>query len=635
MATDLIIAVLGLGEAGSHFANDLAALGLTVVGYDPNPQRALHPAVRLANSNAEAARGADIILSVNLSAVAEAVAAEVLPVLAPNQLYAELNTASPGTKRAVATILQPSGVGVVDVAIMAPVPPKGILTPFLIAGPGAALFHEKLAPWGLDISVLSDEVGEAATRKLLRSIVYKGVAAVIGEAVAAGQSFGLEPYIREQIRSVIGGNDALIDRFLEGSKTHALRRSHEIEAVVSMLTDHAVEPVMSRATLQSLKNLIPVSESAVPKASVNSSGRAIPCLQFRGGSSKGLFFDARHLPTDEADRDRVLLAAMEGVGPGDPRQIDGLGGANSLTSKIAIVSPSTQPGIDLDYLFAQVVVGEGRVSLGQSCGNMLAAVLPFAIESGMLPASEPTTTARINLVNTGGSCEVIVQTPGGHVRYASGPDVGYARVDGVPGTAAPIVCHYLDTAGSTCGALLPTGHRLDVVEGIALTCIDNGMPVVLLRATDLGITGYETKAELEANEALKTQLERIRLAIGPRMNLGDVSQKTVPKLCLIALPQHGGVVSTRMFIPHVVHEAIGVLAAVSVATACALPGTVADGVAVLPPEGTRFLSVEHPSGEFTVSLEITERDGQLEMGKSGVIRTARLLSRGEVLIPAS
>ena len=252
----MTIAILGLGEAGSHFANDLAALGLTVIGYDPAPKRALHPAVRLAASNAEAAQGADIILSVNLSAVAETVARDVLPVLHPGQLYGEMNTASPDTKRAVAAILQPSGSQAIDVAIMAPVPPKGILTPFVVSGPGVALFAEKLRPFGLDISVLSDEVGEAATRKLLRSIVYKGVAAVIGEAVAAGQSFGLESYIREQIRSVIGGNDALIDRFLEGSKTHALRRSHELEAVVSMLEARNVEPVMSRATLESLENLI-------------------------------------------------------------------------------------------------------------------------------------------------------------------------------------------------------------------------------------------------------------------------------------------------------------------------------------------------------------------------------------------
>ena len=250
------IAILGLGEAGSCFANDLARLGVEVVGYDPAPKRVLDASVRVLARNAEAAREADIILSVNLSAVAERVANEVLPVLRPGQLYAEMNTASPDTKRAVANIVEQAGALAVDVAIMAPVPPKGIVTPFLVSGPGATLFAEKLLPLGLDIQVLSKEVGEAATRKLLRSIVYKGIAAVIGEAVEAGKSLGLEPYIREQILSVIGGNDALIDRFLEGSRTHALRRSHELEAVVAMLTAQQVEPVMSRATLTSLENLI-------------------------------------------------------------------------------------------------------------------------------------------------------------------------------------------------------------------------------------------------------------------------------------------------------------------------------------------------------------------------------------------
>ena len=257
----MTVAILGLGEAGSRFANDLISLGVTVVGYDPartgsTARRDLSPAVTLVGSNAEAARDADIILSVNLSAVAEQVAAEVLPVLRPEQLYAEMNTASPDTKRRVERIISPSGALVVDVAIMAPVPPKGILTPFLVSGAGAERFAGQLLPLGLNISGLSNQTGEAATRKLLRSIVYKGIAAVIGEAVEAGRSFGLEPYIREQILSVVGGNDALIDRFLEGSKTHALRRSHELEAVVDMLCTQHVDPVMSRATLTSLKNLI-------------------------------------------------------------------------------------------------------------------------------------------------------------------------------------------------------------------------------------------------------------------------------------------------------------------------------------------------------------------------------------------
>ncbi|GAB3022147.1 4-oxalomesaconate tautomerase [Spirosoma pulveris] len=362
--------------------------------------------------------------------------------------------------------------------------------------------------------------------------------------------------------------------------------------------------------------------------------RAIPVMQFRGGSSKGLFFNASDLPSDETERNRLILAAMEGVGLGDPRQIDGLGGATSLTSKVAVVSRSDKPDADLDYLFLQVVVGAGRVSTDQNCGNILAAVLPFALESGLFPAGSPTTTARINMVNTGGICEITVQTPGGVVEYAGGPLVGKAKVDGVPGTGAPIRCTYLGIAGSTCGALIPTGHIRNRVNGIEVTCIDNGMPEVILRAADVGVTGYESPAELEANESLKQTLERIRLAVGPLMNLGDVTSKTVPKLCLIAPPQAGGMISTRTFIPHRVHEAIGVLGAISTATACLLPGSVADGIAVFPTGTEAGYSVEHPTGEFTVQLEQRIGNEGNQLGKSGVIRTARLLSRGEVFVPA-
>lgn len=354
---------------------------------------------------------------------------------------------------------------------------------------------------------------------------------------------------------------------------------------------------------------------------------AIPYMQFRGGSSKGLFFKGEDLPTDETCRNQVILAVMDGVVAGDPRQIDGLGGANSLTSKVAIVSSSQSPDVDLDYFFIQVVVGKGRVSTIQSCGNILAGVLPFAIESGMIPAQHPTTSARINIVNTGGICEVVVQTPNGQVEYA-----GNARVDGVLGTAAPIVCNYLDTAGSTCGSLLPTGQVKDTIDDIEVTCIDNGMPLVVMRASDFGITGYESKEELEANELLKKRVESIRLQAGKKMNLGNVSEQTIPKMCLIAPAQQGGMITTRMLIPHVVHEAIGVLAAVSVATACVLPGSVAVGIVAFE-KGETFFSVEHPSGEFTVNLEYAFQNGKITIFKSGVIRTARLLSKGEVFVP--
>lgn len=356
--------------------------------------------------------------------------------------------------------------------------------------------------------------------------------------------------------------------------------------------------------------------------------RAIPFMQFRGGSSKGVYFKASDLPSDETLRNRVVLAAMEGVGMGDPRQIDGLGGADSLTSKVAIVSSSARPDADLDYLFLQVVIGAGCVDTVQNCGNILAGVLPFAIESGLWPTADGATTATIHMVNSGGLCAVTVQTPNRMVNYA-----GDAKVDGVPGTAAPVICNYLDVVGSATGALLPTGNVIDVIEGIEITVIDNGMPVVLLRAADLGRSGYESKAELDADEELKARLERIRLAIGPRMKLGDVRKKTVPKMCLIAPPIHGGFVHTRTFIPHVCHAAIGVLGAVSAATGCMLPGSVAEGIAHSPAHGTSLLSIEHPSGEFTIDLDVAVEGDNVVCRKSGVLRTARLISKGEVYIP--
>ena len=355
---------------------------------------------------------------------------------------------------------------------------------------------------------------------------------------------------------------------------------------------------------------------------------AIPYMQIRGGSSKGLYFRASDLPHDQSTRDRVLLAAMCGVGAEDPRQIDGLGGADPLTSKVGIVSPSSRADADLDYEFVQVVVGGNATDRTQNCGNILAGVVPFAIESGMLQTQDSRTTARVYMVNSGSICEVIVLTPGGQIEYA-----GDARVDGVPGTAAPVICNYMDTAGSASGALFPTGNLIDVIDGVAFSCIDNGMPVVVLRAADLGRTGYETRDELNVDEELKGKLEHIRLQVGPKMNLGEVSGKVVPKMSLIAPPVAGGLIHTRTFIPHVCHAAIGVLGAVSVATACVIPGTVAEGIAVLP-RGNNVYSVEHPTGEFSVTLEVDDSGKQPEVRKAGLLRTARLLSRGEVMIPA-
>jgi 4-oxalomesaconate tautomerase len=346
----------------------------------------------------------------------------------------------------------------------------------------------------------------------------------------------------------------------------------------------------------------------------------------RGGTSRGPFFAAADLPADVGLRDRVLLAVM---GSPDKRQIDGLGGAHPLTSKVAIVSRGSKPGVDLDFLFAQLQPDKDTVDTTPNCGNMLAAVVPFALEMGMVKPQGEASTFRVLTRNTDMQCDITVRTPGGRVEYE-----GDARIDGVPGTSAPITINFLDTAGSVCAGLLPTGRVRDVIDGIEVTCIDNGMPLVLLRALDVGRTGYESVAEMNADAALKARIERLRIACGHAMGLGDVTAKSYPKMTLIAPPRHGGSLCTRSFIPHVCHDAIGVLAAVTVGTACVLDGSVCDGVAVVPKGGTKNVAVEHPTGEFSVALEVDPASPQ-NVTRAALLRTARLIMRGEVMVPAS
>lgn len=374
---------------------------------------------------------------------------------------------------------------------------------------------------------------------------------------------------------------------------------------------------------------------------------AVPCLYMRGGTSKGPFFNARDLPADIATRDQVLLAIM---GSPDKRQVDGLGGAHPLTSKVGIVRPSLTAGVDLDFLFAQLQPDKDTVDTTPNCGNMLAAVVPFALESGLLHAKADTTTLRVLTLNTDMQCDITVQTPMGPDGQRFVADTGQARIDGAPGTAAPITINFLDTAGSVCSGLLPTGRVKDRVRVIPtdtlsgfepfdldVTCIDNGMPLVMFQASDLGCTGYESADALNANLGLKTRIEALRLQVSVLMGLGDVRQKNYPKMTLIAPPMHGGAITTRSFIPHVCHDAIGVLAAVTVGTACVLRGTVCEGVAAMKPGASQALSVEHPTGEFSVALqtrEAPELPGGHEVTQAALLRTARLIMRGEAMVPA-
>jgi 4-oxalomesaconate tautomerase len=355
--------------------------------------------------------------------------------------------------------------------------------------------------------------------------------------------------------------------------------------------------------------------------------RKIPCVMMRGGTSRGPYFLRSDLPADAARRDAVLLSVM-----GSPHalQIDGIGGANSLTSKVAIVSPSSQPGADVDYLFAQVLVDEAAVDTRPNCGNMLAGVGPYAIEQGLVPASSPETLVRIYNVNTRKLIEAIVQTPGGKVTYE-----GDARIDGVPGAAAPVKLAFLDAKGAVTGKLLPTGNASDRAEGIEVSCVDMAMPMVLARAAAFGRTGYEAPAELDADKDLLAKIERVRRAAALKMGMGDVAGKVVPKFALLAAPRKDGSISSRYFVPYNCHRAHAVTGAICVATACVIPGTVAHAIASPGQGRSRTLGIEHPAGMLTVDLEIGETGGMPDVSRAAIIRTTRRIFEGSVLVPES
>ena len=360
----------------------------------------------------------------------------------------------------------------------------------------------------------------------------------------------------------------------------------------------------------------------------------VACMMMRGGTSKGAFFRREDLPTEPGPRDDLILRI---VGSPDPRQIDGIGGAHVLTTKVAVVGPATRPDADVDYLFLQPSVDEPVVSDAQNCGNMLAGVGPFAVERGMVAASGAQAAVRIHMVNTGSLATARFPLRGGVPEYS-----GNTSIDGVPGAAAAVRLDFEAISGGSCGSLLPSGRVADCIEGVDCTLVDNGMPTVVMRAADVAATGYEDCAVLEADAALRARIERIRLAAGPAMGLGDVSASTVPKLALVAPPRtDAGDICTRTFLPHRCHEAIGVLGAVSIATACLIPGAV--GHEMLRPRsgraprsaGTssidRVVTLEHPTGTFDAAVAITSgADGRPEVQRAGIVRTTRKLFDGRV-----
>lgn len=354
---------------------------------------------------------------------------------------------------------------------------------------------------------------------------------------------------------------------------------------------------------------------------------SIPCVMMRGGTSRGLYFLGSDLPADPVLRDRVLLAAM---GSPDSRQIDGAGGATSVTSKVAIVSPSDHPSADVDYLFAQVGVENATVDTGPSCGNILSGVAPFAIEQGLLQATDGETTVRIRNVNTGALIEAVVRTPGGYVEYE-----GETAIDGVPGTASPIPLGFLEPMGSKTGALFPTGLCIDTIDGIDVTCVDGAMPMVVIAAAELGLSGYEMPAELDANAGLLDRLENIRCTAARLMGLGDVREGVVPKLALVAPARNGGTICSRYFVPARCHGSYAATGAITLASCVLAEGTVAARVAAMVARSSGTVVIEHPAGRIAIDLVVTGSGVGLHVARAFVTRTARPIFAGSVMISGS
>lgn len=353
----------------------------------------------------------------------------------------------------------------------------------------------------------------------------------------------------------------------------------------------------------------------------------IPCVLMRGGTSKGPFFLASDLPQDVDLRDRVLLKLM---GSPDMRQIDGIGAAEPLTSKVVIISPSARDDADVDYLFAQVVIDRAFVDTGPTCGNMLSGIGPFVIEQGLVRACDPETTVRIYLVNVDTLVEAIVQTPGGEVTYE-----GDARIDGVPGTAAPVKLAFVNAMGGKTGSLLPTGNVVDIIDGIAVSCVDVGMPCVIARASDFAKTGYESKAELDADKEFFARFEAIRVQAAARMGMGDATGSVIPKFVIVAPPQAGGSFTARYFMPHLTHPGMAVTGAVCLASAAAIEGSTVNAVADTGPGNARTIIVEHPTGSIEIDLVTSGAPANPVIERAAVIRTTRRLFEGFVLIPSS
>ena len=352
----------------------------------------------------------------------------------------------------------------------------------------------------------------------------------------------------------------------------------------------------------------------------------IPYLFLRGGTSRGPYFRRADLPHDPDALSRILIAV---VGAGNPLNIDGIGGGNAVTTKVAMLSASATPDADVDYFFAQVGVKELQVDYKPTCGNILVGVGPAAIEMGLVPVTGDQTRIRIRAVNTGALVEAIVQTPDGKVRYD-----GEVAIDGVPGTAAPVALNFLDVVGTSCGAFLPTGNLRDTLDGIEVTCMDVAMPMVIARASDFGLTGHESAEELDANRDFFARMEAVRIKAGALMGMSNVTKSVTPKFGLLATPRAGGAIAARYFMPWNTHPSLAVTGSQCLAACAMTPGTVAEGLAELPEGTPALMRIEHPMGFIDVTVDYdTGGPTGFQLKSAGLVRTARLIARGEVLVP--
>ncbi|PAU74284.1 4-oxalomesaconate tautomerase [Halomonas salipaludis] len=358
---------------------------------------------------------------------------------------------------------------------------------------------------------------------------------------------------------------------------------------------------------------------------------SIPCIIMRGGTSRGPFLRMRDLPDSEAARADLLLGLM---GSGHLLQIDGIGGGNPLTSKVAIVERSTHPDADVDYLFAQVDVLKRHVDFNPNCGNMLSAVGPYAIETGLVEADEGITSVRVRNLNTQRFIECQVSTPNKQVCYE-----GDVSISGVPGSAAGIRLSFLDVVGAKTGHLLPTGNTVDVIDGVEVSCIDAATPVVLVEANALGVQGNETAEQLDANRDMLDRLEEIRRQAGRLMGMGDVTQSVLPKPIIVSCSDAPAcTLRARYFVPHSCHKSIAVTGAIALASAISVEGTLANRVAVKaghlgPGDLLQSVSIEHPLG--VMELDVSHGGGGSgDVSRVSMIRTARKIMSGDIFYPA-